>query len=192
MLAEGLCLDDLVGVGVLFAQKRVRASETFTVQFDSGLWELRTSFEGGLFFSQVRWTKGKTLAASPVDLQSTRAAAGFSSTALDSDTCRVAGMSACLSGCTVNMSGSQRQGMIESAQPICARGNVARWYLDKAGQRVEQRGYANALSALKWTRTGHGVAWLGRSQAFPKHTFCVAGIWSGCCYLLLCWLLAQK
>lgn len=63
MLAEGLCLavdeNDLVGVGVLFAQKRVRASETFTVQFDSGLWELRTSFEGGLFFSQVRWTKGK-------------------------------------------------------------------------------------------------------------------------------------
>ncbi|CAJ1327303.1 unnamed protein product [Effrenium voratum] len=35
-------------------------------------------------------------------------------------------------------------------------GNVARWYLDKAGQRVEQRGYANALSALKWTRSHLG------------------------------------
>lgn len=31
-------------------------------------------------------------------------------------------------------------------------GNVVRWYLDGAGQRVEQRGFLNALSAVKWTR----------------------------------------
>eukprot|EP00439_Symbiodinium_sp_Y106_P012521 s1342_g1.t2 len=32
-------------------------------------------------------------------------------------------------------------------------GNVVRWYLDGAGQRVEQLGFLNALSAIKWTRT---------------------------------------
>ncbi|CAE7805883.1 unnamed protein product [Symbiodinium sp. CCMP2456] len=31
-------------------------------------------------------------------------------------------------------------------------GNVVRWYLDGAGQRVEQRGFLNVLSAVKWTR----------------------------------------
>lgn len=31
-------------------------------------------------------------------------------------------------------------------------GNVVRWYLDGAGQRVEQLGFLNALSAIKWTR----------------------------------------
>ena len=37
-------------------------------------------------------------------------------------------------------------------QPSGDRGNVLRWYLDRQLQRVEQRGYVNALAAVKWAR----------------------------------------
>ncbi|CAE6940215.1 unnamed protein product [Symbiodinium natans] len=35
-------------------------------------------------------------------------------------------------------------------------GDVVRWYLDAAGQRVEQKGFVNALSAINWARRNVG------------------------------------